>query len=723
MAFAAQIDFAMLMEPVAQRLLGEPNKQLSKPPKELRFGTHGSMSVDCELGRFYDHEAKVGGNVVDLVKYKLKCDHPSAVSWLRREGFLDNTPRPHPQRPVNGEATSRLRPRSDQRVHDAPKPRFVCTYDYVDEDGTLLHQTVRYADSKCFKQRRPNPEKFGEWVWDLNGARRVLYRLPSVVAAVASGEPIFLPEGEKDADNLCALGLAATTNPMGAGKWRPEYSNFLRGADVVLIEDNDEAGRNHVEAVAAFLDGVARRIRMLHMPVIWPECPEKTDISDWLAAGGTAEKLNDFVASLPDWKPRTASELAEQPWPVMDKAAYHGLAGDIVRTIAPHTEADPAAILIQTVVYFGSLIGHGPHYSVEASRHGTNMFAALVGKSSKARKGTSGDRVRSVAVVADKSWCDERIKSGLSTGEGLIGEVRDPVKKWDPKAKAFDEVDPGVADKRLMIVEAEFAGILSVMERPGNNLSPVVRKAWDGGRLSTLTKNSPLCATDPHISIVGHITEEELRARLTRTDAANGFGNRFLFTLVKRARLLPFGGSLDPTKTQKLGERLRAAAEAARQVGLVSMTHKARTAWAEVYGELSADRPGLLGAVTARAEAQVIRLAMIYALLDKKTQIDVPHLRAALALWEYCQVSAEHIFGGSLGDPVADEILAALRRAGGGGLSRTAISDLFGRNQTKDRIGAALALLLKHGKARGEMRTTGGRAAEFWFALNPRGTK
>jgi hypothetical protein len=125
----------------------------------------------------------------------------------------------------------------------------------------------------------------------------------------------------------------------------------------------------------------------------------------------------------------------------------------------------------------------------------------------------------------------------------------------------------------------------------------------------------------------------------------------------------------------------------------------------------------LLGAVTARGEAQVIRLALIYALLDHSEQIDVPHLHAALAIWDYCDASAAYVFGGMLGDPVADEIMRALQQAGDEGMSRTAIRDLFGRNRSGDRIGAALALLTTSRRARMEMRETGGRSAEFWFAV------
>src|SRR5262249_11618456 len=266
-----------------------------------------------------------------------------------------------------------------------------------------------------------------------------------------------------------------------------------------------------------------------------------------------------------------------------------------------------------------------------------------------------------------------------------------------------------------MIAEPEFAGALAAMERPGNNLSPVIRNAWDGHRLQTLTKNSPLKADGAHISIVAHITETEARARLTRTDMANGFANRFLFFLVRRSKLLAHGGNLNETKLTELGERTKRAVEAARKLVRVTMTEATAKAWEAAYPDLSADRPGLLGAVTARAEPQVIRLALVYALLDCTHQIDVVHLEAAMAVWAYCEESATRIFGDSLGDPTADEILLALRRSGS--MTRTEVHHLFGRHRSADQIGIALTLLLRTGRAKFETRQTGGRPVETWSAI------
>ena len=229
-----------------------------------------------------------------------------------------------------------------------------------------------------------------------------------------------------------------------------------------------------------------------------------------------------------------------------------------------------------------------------------------------------------------------------------------------------------------------------------------------------MTRSSPLKATNPHISIIGHITVQELRARLTRTDMANGFANRFLFMLVKRSKILPFGGgALD---LSELVAEVHSAAEFAQRIGRVNWAAAAEPEWIKVYPELSSGRPGLLGALTSRAEAQVVRLALIYAILDGSPEIDVQHLRAALAVWGYAKDSTAFIFGQSLGDPIADDILRALKQAGPDGMSRTSIRDLFGRHRSADQIGTALAMLATQGRAKGEMRASAGRPAEIWIA-------
>ena len=160
------------------------------------------------------------------------------------------------------------------------RDEIVAAYDYVDEQGSLHFQVVRFSP-KGFRQRRPDGQ--GGWVWKLGDTRRVLYRLPQVLAAAAAGERVFVTEGEKDADALVRGGAVATTNPGGAGKWRPEYAEALRGAQVIVVADRDEVGYSHAEEVAASVRAVA--------DVVVVEPVVGKDVADHLAAGCTVDEL------------------------------------------------------------------------------------------------------------------------------------------------------------------------------------------------------------------------------------------------------------------------------------------------------------------------------------------------------------------------------------------------------------------------------------------------
>lgn len=407
-------------------------------------------------------------------------------------------------------------------------------------------------------------------------------------------------------------------------------------------------------------------------------------------------------------------ESGAAPWPEpLAAEAYHGLAGEFVRMVEPDTEADPAALLIQFLTAFGVYVGRGPHYFVEGAEHHGNLFAVLVGETAKGRKGTSWARVAQV-FHAVPGW--KREVSGLSSGEGFKYQVRDPRESVKEKngERSVEVVDAGVADKRLLVQEPEFASVLRAGSRQGNTLTMALRQAWDTGNLNTLTKNDPIAATGAHVGIVAHVTADELRAELTQTDTANGFANRFLFVMAKRSKLLPFGGRTDPDTLAPLSTRIRSAAELARTRGRISMSKEAAAIWCKVYAELSEARAGLYGYATGRAEAQTVRIALVYALLDGVETIDAPHLLAALAVWQYADASARYIFGSSLGDKIADEILRRLRQAGDAGLTRNDLRDAFQRNVPADRIGTALELLQRKGRAIVEKVATEGRPSEVW---------
>ena len=398
--------------------------------------------------------------------------------------------------------------------------------------------------------------------------------------------------------------------------------------------------------------------------------------------------------------------------PKLSEKALYGLAGDFVRTITPFTEADPAGVLLATLIEFGCAVGYGPHFYIGNTRHGTAEFGLLVGHTGVGRKGTAQDEAEYIFTMAGPEFCP-RIASGLSSGEGLIHQVRDQSMTTDEDAVETIK-DPGVADKRLLIRESEFAKVLKVVERQGNTLSPIIRLAWDGKRLETLIKNSPDRATDPHISIIAHVTPSELRRLLTESEVANGFANRFIAVFVERERLLPDGDRIPQERLVPLANRLQEAIAFGQTVGEMTRTEAARKVWRRIYAPLTGNRTGMRGALTDRAAQHVVRLSMMYALLDQQDQVDVPHLLAATALWGYAEASIGSIFGASLGDSVADDLAAELKNQNAG-MSRTQIRDHFNRHVPANRIEEALAILATSGVARKAMVRGTGRPEERWF--------
>jgi hypothetical protein len=414
-------------------------------------------------------------------------------------------------------------------------------------------------------------------------------------------------------------------------------------------------------------------------------------------------------------------------WPrALGLRAKQVLAGEFLDLVGPQSEADPAALLVQLLAAFGNAIGRGPGFKVGGDFHATNLYVVIVGATSSGRKGMSWGAVIDLMRHVDPEWADG-VASGLSTGEGLIHAVRDPV-RTRRKAKTGEDaesdglveelVDPGESDKRLFVQQGEFAQVLKVMQREGNILSAVLRDLWDRGNARTLTKGQPGKTTGALVSVVAHVTPDELRGGLTATDQANGFANRYLYVCARRARELPFGGDIDEAALSALATRVRDALELARKRTALDMDADASAAWPVLYSDLSAGRDGLLGAVTGRAEAQVRRLAVLYALLDSAAIVGLDHLHAAVAVWDYCHRSAAHVFGAATGDPLADRLRTAIEDAGADGLSRTEIRGQLGNRTPAEHIDTALSLLAARGIARCESQPSGdagGRPVERWY--------
>lgn len=356
--------------------------------------------------------------------------------------------------------------------------------------------------------------------------------------------------------------------------------------------------------------------------------------------------------------------------PILADSALYGPAGEIIRRIGPFTEADPAAMYAQLLAGVGSMIGPGAYFLADGARHHTNLFTVIAGRTAKARKGTSLARVKNVLSELDDLWLTTRVKSGVVSGEGIIEAFRD------------DE------DKRLLLIEGEFGQVLQSMKREGNTVSVILRQAWDGSRIAVLRRKDPIDVEGAHISMIGHITLPELHRLLASVEISNGLANRCLWIFADRERLLPEGGSV-PDLSEPMA-RLHTAIMAARERGHMERDPEARDLWARMYADLSQEPPGKLGEILSRGEAQVMRLALLFALLDQSPVIACPHLKAALSLWRYCEASAAFIFADNLLSPKAGRILEALKN---GPLKMSQVHELFGRNAKKAEIETALAEL------------------------------
>jgi hypothetical protein len=280
-----QPDLSNRIGDIARRLLGEPNGEMSKH-SQLRFGSNGSVSVEItgpKRGQWYDHELGTGGGPWDFLRVKGGMGDGQAVNWLRSELGIE--------------------------VEQKPRSRIVAIYDYVDEQGALQFQVLRWGPKKTFSQQQPGSGKGGikrgpDGKPTMQGARYVPYHLDELTAAKATGNGhpwrVYICEGEKDADRLRdQWGLVATTNPGGARKWRSEYNRYFAGADVLVIPDNDRVGRKHAQNIAANLFPVAARVRIVELQGL----PDKGDVSDWIEYGGTQSDLETTVELAPTFWP------------------------------------------------------------------------------------------------------------------------------------------------------------------------------------------------------------------------------------------------------------------------------------------------------------------------------------------------------------------------------------------------------------------------------------
>lgn len=486
-------------------------------------------------------------------------------------------------------------------------------------------------------------------------------------------------------------------------EFRQSASGSRHGALVTIL--GRIVGLEHLDHAKAFIavrkvwDELTAGERREHEPL---------DVLLWVIAQERA-KAKPGAVDLRGSRDGALTEPEPPPQrPTLAAAAFHGPIGEFVQAAAPHTEADPAAILASLLVGFGVSLHRGPHMLAGNDRHPCALDVVVVGATAKARKGTSWGPAREVLARAELLG-GPRVLGGFGSGESFIDAVRD---------KADDDDKDAPADTRAVVFESEFARILHVVGRDGSTLGQNIRDAWDGRPLQARSRGKgTVVATGYHVGLVAHITTEELRSALTSTEIYGGTGNRMLWVYAERTRRLPNGGNVPDALIDRCAGELRKALELARKVGQVRRTPGADELWRRLYDEMADDDcAGLVGALTARAEAQVLRLGLVYALASRSQVVDVEHLEAAWALWCYSRDTVDHVFADALGDPTADRILSSLHslyRQGTDGVTRTEIvSNALAGHTSKREMDRALERLKAKGLVVTERRETGGRPAE-----------
>lgn len=392
--------------------------------------------------------------------------------------------------------------------------------------------------------------------------------------------------------------------------------------------------------------------------------------------------------------------------PQMRPEGFPPLLKEICEAACENSEAHPVAVAFNVLLFFCAMVGRTAFQRIGDAVIHCRLYGIIAGKSGKARKGTSETLVRLLFSIVDTKLA-ERIKSaarlrihagGLSTGEGIAYAIRD-AKEPDDAGKG---ADAGIADKRLLVLEAEFATTLACSRREGSTLSPTVRNLWDGRDIEPLTKTATTRASRPHVVIGGHITGQELREKATEGDTANGLLNRFMVLFVYRPKLVPLPKPTRAASIEWLAQRLTGAVMAATGGNLhgncereVRLGDEASELWCELYPHLTRDREGKIGSLLARTEVYARMLAMVFALLDSRDEIEPCDLLAAMAWIDYWAESAAYVFrtGDGEDDQVSEfeaEVLELIRAQPG--ITLTAIQRHWHNNKVKP-VKAALERL------------------------------
>lgn len=392
------------------------------------------------------------------------------------------------------------------------------------------------------------------------------------------------------------------------------------------------------------------------------------------------------------------------PVPKPDPACFYGLVGDVAKEGSEAAETNPIAIAGNFIAYLSCTIGRGPFLTVGNSVHHSRIFFLHVGRSGRGRKGDALSlvmRIDEAVRLHGSGFAPQVHRGGLSSREGLAALIHDGY-------RSGRESVPAVEDKRLWVVESEFANVLQQSRRGGNTLSAALRDCWDGVDLKPATKTNRVHASAPHVCLCGAISPVELLALVQQRDLLNGFVNRFLIAWGERTSIEAFPRRAPQDVVNELSRRVLDVIEFARKRadkdggGGLELTGDARTRYADIYQtELSRDfGSAMVESLLERRAPMLLRLAMLFALTDLSSLIEVRHIEAAMAWIHYFTDSVCLVFVSGRPQPVPPQIVWAAQRIAeflaqrGCASRRDLLVDCFGRHQPASVVDAAIAHLI-----------------------------
>ena len=404
-------NIASYIEEVARHYKGDPT---SKRGTELRWGQHGSFSVDLRKGTWFCHESNTGGGVIDLVRINEPASLNGGISQVLQEKFG-------------------IAPQQAKAL--TPTKYLAKQYDYFDADGVLRYQVQRF-EPKTFRQRRPDDK--GGWLYNLQGVEALPYNLVGMLQQPDA--PVFIVEGEKCAERLNQLGLVATTNHGGSKNWKPELNQYFKGRNVIVLPDNDTAGKAHADVVISQLYGTANAIKRVDLPG-----DDKDDVVDWLFKGGDVRQLQELVKATP---PIAVEPEPAEPEDKPDVFETYSL--DYLKNMPP----------VEWLVD-GLLTAHG--------------FAVLYGAPGIGKSFMSIDIALSVAYGT--TWHDKVTKQGAVlyiAAEG-VGGLGKRVKAWQAHYDTHGVTDFHVLPMAVKILEApDLEKLLRTIDNFGVQFSMIV---------------------------------------------------------------------------------------------------------------------------------------------------------------------------------------------------------------------------------------------------------